>query len=111
MMRAFAAFNFFFVFVTITISVSVIMDYYPQLYQNNLTLIRGMLVARGISKLSLEIPILYQFIVCFFFFVNKRLEGENNLNKTHRFIIIWTVTLGILRLYIALCISTLAGFY
>ena len=70
MMRAVAAFLQLLVVATISIGVSVIIDYYPQLYQDNLTLIRGMLIARGLAKLSIEIPLLYQFLVCFFIFVN-----------------------------------------
>jgi len=110
-MRAVAAFLQLLVVATISIGVSVIIDYYPQLYQDNITLIRGMLIARGLAKLSIEIPLLYQFLLCFFIFVNKKLTNKKSLTQMHRFIIAWTVVLGFLRFYIALCLSTIGGIY
>ena len=110
-MRRIAAFNFIFIMAPISIGIIVITEVYPQLHEENLTLLRGMLVARGISRLSVDIPLLYQFIKCFFFFLYKKQANDNRLSTKHKVIMAWTVLLWLLRFYLALCLSTVHGIY
>ena len=70
-----------------------------------------MLVARGISRLSVDIPMLYQFIICFFFFLNKKQANDNRLSRKHKVIMVWTVVLWLLRVYLTLCLSIFFGIY
>ena len=110
-MRTAAAIIYFAVTCTLTLGISIIIPYYHEFYEVNLPFIVKMLFLRGISRLAVDIPLMYQFVVCFFFFLHQKLKRYNVPAKNYRFIITVTLFLWILRGYIVICFTILYGVY
>lgn len=110
-MRILAAISYFIVTCTLTIGFSILIPYYPELYKENLPFIMWMIVLRGISRLAVDIPLMYQFIICFFFFVRQKLSIKKVHAMKYCFIITVTVFLWLLRGYLVMSFTILYGVY
>lgn len=85
------------------------------MYNENITLFRGILVVRAIVKIMIDIYMFKQFLTLFFYLVERKVDMIEESNEEVpfklRFLVVWVIILTILKIFISLNAIFTYGIY